>query len=149
LPSSARYYSRYLKSFGVVSLYLDDCIEDDRLARQLRAAGHLIYLPRELGVEGQDDDLHLVAATERRAVLATHNQDDFDRIHYKWSGEGREHAGILLVRQRDYIGMKIAQLDRAARLLSPEAARNHLMPYQMFDTEDRALAYVAALTPVS
>ena len=133
----------------MISIYLDDCIEDDRLARQLRAAGHLIYLPYELGVEGQDDDLHLVAATERRAVLATHNQDDFNRIHDRWWGDGRHHAGILVVRQKDYIGTKIACLDRAARLLSPEAARNQLMPYQMFDTEDRARTYVAALIPTS
>ena len=122
-------------------------MEDRRLARQLRAAGHLVYLPYELGVEGQDDELHLLGATERRAVLATHNQKDFARLHHRWKREGREHSGILLVRQEDYIGMKLACLDRAARLLSSEAARNQLIHYQMFATEEWALAYVASLTP--
>ena len=133
----------------MVSLYLDDCIEDDRLARQLRAAGHLIYLPYELGVEGQDDDLHLAVATARGAVLATHNLDDFNRIYSEWWTEGREHGGILLVRQRDHISTKLEYVERAARLLSPEAARNQLMPYQMFETEETAASYVVSLTPLS
>jgi hypothetical protein len=39
----------------VVSIYLDDCIEQRRLISQLRAAEHVLYLPSELAVEGQAD----------------------------------------------------------------------------------------------
>ena len=131
----------------MVSLYLDDCIIDHRLARQLRAAGHLIYLPAELHLDGRDDDLHLATATRLGAVLVTQNQQDFAPLHRDWQVEGREHAGIILVVQEDYIGTKLACLDRAARLLTPEAARGQLMPFQMFGTEDLARAYVASLTP--
>ena len=133
----------------MVSVYLDDCIVDHRLARQLRAAGHLIYFPAELHVAGQSDELHLATATRLGAVLVTHNQQDFAPLHHRWRAAGREHAGIILVVQEEYIGTKLACLDRATRLLTPEAALGQLMPFQMFETEERALAYVASLSPAS
>ena len=58
----------------MISIYLDDCIQQRRLVRQLRAADHLLYLPSELGVEGQSDELHLTSATTLGAVLVTHNR---------------------------------------------------------------------------
>jgi hypothetical protein len=130
----------------VISLYLDDCIIDHRLARQLRAAGHLIYLPAELDVEGQSDELHLATAATLGAVTVTHNQRHFAPLHREWQATRRHHAGIILVVQGDYIGTKLACLDRAARLLTAEAARGQLMPFQMFGTEELGRAFVASLT---
>jgi len=122
---------------------------DHRLARQLRAAGHLIYLPSELGVGGQADELHLAQATELEAVLVTQNRRDFAPLHHKWAAEQREHAGILLVVRRTSISIKIACLDRVARFLTREAAASQLMELDLFDTEDRALAYIASLVPLA
>ena len=119
----------------MVSTYLDDCIEQRRLARQLRAAGHLLYLPSEIGVAGQADELHLTTAAGLAAVLATHNQKHFVPLHDRWQSEGRSHAGVILVRQRDDTGLKVGALLRAARLLTPEAPANQLMYLQMFNTE--------------
>jgi Domain of unknown function (DUF5615) len=130
----------------VVSIYLDDCIQQRRLVRQLRAAGHLLYLPSELGTEGQDDEAHLVGATRLGAVLVTHNQKHFAPMHYQWGRQGRVHAGIVLVVQQEGIESKHACLDRVARLLTSEAARGQLMPLKVFDTEDRARTYVVSLT---
>jgi hypothetical protein len=103
----------------VVPIYLDDCMEDHRLARQLRAAGHLVYLPGELGVKGQSDELHLAAASDLGAVIVTHNQKDFDPRHRDWTAKRRTHTGIILVVQRMDIGTKLASMDRAARLNRP------------------------------
>jgi len=46
-------------------------MEDHRLARQLRAAGHLVYVASELGLKGQSDDQQLRTATELGAAIAT------------------------------------------------------------------------------
>lgn len=80
------------------------------------------------------------------AVIVTHNQQHFAPLHREWQAEGRQHAGIILVVQDGYIGAKLACLNRAARLLTAEAARGQLMPFQMFGTEDLGRAYVASLT---
>src|SRR5689334_12034398 len=101
----------------MVSIYLDDCIVDFRLARPLRAAGHSVYLPSELGTAGQEDEQHLETATQLGAVLVTHNQQDFAPLHHRWERAGRSHAGIVLVRQQVGVGVKLASLERVARLL--------------------------------
>ena len=47
----------------MVPLYLDDNMVDKRIARQLRAAGHSIYLPNEVGTGGAEDRVHLETAS--------------------------------------------------------------------------------------
>jgi len=121
----------------VVPLYLDDCLIAKQVARQLRAAGHLIYVTSELGVRGDNDNAHLERAAELGAVMVSQNQQDFAPLHHRWQAEGRSHAGILLMASL-YIGHKIERLDRVARLLTPEAAQNQLMNLRGFDTEERA-----------
>jgi len=130
----------------VVPLYLDDCLIDKDVARPLRAAGHLLYLTSELGVKGQEDELHLEKATELGAVLVTQNQQDFARLYKRWQAEDRRHAGIILVRQKDPIGTKIDRLDRVARILTGAAARNQLMYLAQFDTDEDARSIVASFT---
>ena len=133
----------------MVSIYLDDCSQQYRLVRQLRAAGHLLYLPSELGLEGQADELHLATATHLGAVLVTHNQKHFAPLHYRWESNRQTHGGIILVRQELDVGKKLASLDRVARLLTAEAASGQLMPLEMFKTEEGAEAYVASLAPLA
>jgi hypothetical protein len=131
----------------VVPLYLDDCLIAKQVARQLRAAGHLIYLTSELGTEGKSDALHLETATRLDAVLASQNTKDFVPLHHQWQAEGRRHAGIL-VTQHLAIGIRIERLERAARLLNPELARNQLMQLHLFNSEERGQGYIASLTPL-
>jgi len=130
----------------MVPLYLDDCLMRKGVVRQLRAAGHSIFLPSELGVEGQKDELHLETATRLGAVLVSQNQGDFVKRHRAWQADGRQHAGILTTQQLG-TGIILAQLERAGRLLSPEIAGNQLMVLALFDTEGNASAYVVSLHP--
>ena len=81
--------------------------------------------------------------------MVTQNRRDFALLHQGWEAEGRDHAGILLVVRRTPLAIKIACLDRAALLLTPAAAHNQLMELDLFDTEERAGAYVASLTPLT
>lgn len=98
---------------------------------------------------GEDDPSQLETATRLRAVLATQNLRDFEGLHYHWQAHDRRHAGILLTPQHLPLRSKIEWLERAARLLSPEIARNQLMLLRLFDTERRARAYVTALAPLA
>jgi hypothetical protein len=107
----------------------------------------LVYLNSEVGLGGRDDPSNLEAATDLRAVLVTQNQKDFSPLHHRWQAEYRRHAGILLL-PHIQIGLKIQYLERAARLLTPEAAENQLMELMLFDTEESGLLYVASLTPL-
>jgi len=52
-------------------LYFDECFSAKQVARQLRAAGHLIYLATELGLGGADDEVQLAKGEELGAVLAS------------------------------------------------------------------------------
>ena len=117
-----------------------------RLVRPLREAGLFVYVPREQGKREAADAIHLETAAGLGAVLVTQNKGDFALLHHRWQAEGRSHAGILLTAQIS-LGRKIACLQRAARLLTPEAARNQLMELALFETDDRAASYVASLTP--
>ncbi len=118
---------------------------DLRLARPLRAAGHLIFLPAELGTRGEPDEAHLTIATAVGATLATYDQKDFARLHHSWAEEGRDHAGIVLAIQNTHTGIKLAALDRIARLLSSDAAKNQLLYLASFDTDEGAASYIASL----
>lgn len=131
----------------MVALYLDDNLADKRMARQLRAAGHLIYLPVEIGTNGADDSVHLQNAVELGAVLATKDIADFEELHAQWQETSREHAGIIVCRELP-IGQRLAYLGRAARLLTPEAARNQLMVLKLFRTDALAQAYLTSLSPI-
>jgi hypothetical protein len=116
------------------------------VVRPLRAAGHLLFLPSELRTEGQADESHLAAAASRQAVLVTANTRDFDLLHLRWQAVGSKHGGILTTPELD-AGELIRRLDRAAHLLTPEAAHNQLMRLSIFRDEDEARNYVIALTP--
>ena len=130
----------------MVPLYLDDCLIVKQVARQLRAAGHLVYVTSDLGVEGQDDEPHLEVATRLGAVLASQNQKHFAPLHHRWQARGRRHAGILLTQWLP-IGQRIERLERAARLLTPGAAANQFMFLDSFKTEETGLTFIASLAP--
>jgi predicted nuclease of predicted toxin-antitoxin system len=80
-----------------VDLYLDDCLDSDRLAALLTKAGHRVVTPRAAGTRGQSDDVHLEYAGRHGLALITRNADDFRDLHDLWHAEGRVHPGIWLV----------------------------------------------------
>ncbi|HVA26519.1 MAG TPA: DUF5615 family PIN-like protein [Chloroflexota bacterium] len=132
----------------MVALYLDENTAQKRVARPLRAAGHTLYLAQELALAGAADMLQLETATKLGAVIVTKDISDFPRLHEEWQASGREHAGIVLCRELE-TGRRFTYLERVARLLTPEAARNQLMHLDMFKIEELAEAYVIALTPAT
>ena len=80
-----------------LSLYLDDCADDDTLAALLRQAGHQVSTPRIAGTSGVSDREHLLFAAHRGYTLLTKDPDDFVDLHHQWRESNRNHSGILLI----------------------------------------------------
>jgi hypothetical protein len=78
---------------------MDDDSIDPLLARLLRVGGHNVRLPRELGLSGSPDPVHLRHAIREARLLLSHNHDDFLQLH-ELILESRGHQlGILVVRR--------------------------------------------------
>jgi predicted nuclease of predicted toxin-antitoxin system len=80
-----------------LSLYLDDCADDDILAALLQRAGHDVYTPRSVGTSGVSDEEHLSYAARHEYSLLTKDPGDFLDLHVHWRTTNRRHSGILLV----------------------------------------------------
>jgi hypothetical protein len=78
-----------------LSLYLDDCANSDLLARLLQNAGHRVVRPSDVGLDGEEDHVHLAFALAQGLTLITKNCADFKDLH----DSGNSHCGILGVYQ--------------------------------------------------
>lgn len=80
-----------------LNLYLDDCVLDPRLVELLLQAGHHVIRSSDhnVGLEGEDDDVHFEYAVEHGLVILTKNPADFELLHQANS----LHFGILAVYQ--------------------------------------------------
>jgi predicted nuclease of predicted toxin-antitoxin system len=80
-------------------LYLDDDIAWLLLARLLGKAGHDVKSPKDQGMSGAPDPVHLTRAIADGRVLLTKNHDDFWILHNLIKQAQGSHPGILVVRQ--------------------------------------------------
>ena len=86
----------------MVPLHFDENMAQRTLARQLREAGHLVYLAGEIEPEGVDDSVQLEAASKLGAVLITKDLGDFPIVHKEWQRSGRNHSGIITCRESEF-----------------------------------------------
>lgn len=91
-------------------LYLDDSVDSDEYRLRLAAAGYEVVSPRDVGMIGKDDRLHLEYAFHHGLVLITHDADDFEELHLA----GEPHSGIMVVyfdnnRRRDIRPPEVVQ----------------------------------------
>src|SRR5437870_9844443 len=80
-----------------LTIYLDDCSDDNLLIARIKQAGHDVISPRSSGTAGIDDCDHLEYAARHRLVLLTHNPQDLIDLHEVWQAQVRQHCGSLLV----------------------------------------------------
>ena len=80
-----------------LSIYLDDCSDEDLLIARLKGAGHTAVSPRNTGTMGRDDAEHLEYASQHGHSVLTHNPSDFQDLHKLWQTQRRQHRGILLI----------------------------------------------------
>jgi hypothetical protein len=81
-----------------VRLYLDDDTVDTLLVRLLERAGYDVELPRDAGLVGRADPVHLERAITTSRNVLSGNHDDFEELHDLIRAAGGIHPGILIVR---------------------------------------------------
>jgi predicted nuclease of predicted toxin-antitoxin system len=80
-----------------MNLYLDDDSVAPLLIRLLGQAGHDVQLPRDVGLMGSHDAVHLRYCVQTSRVILTHNQGDFQFLHDLLLDAQGHHPGILVV----------------------------------------------------
>ena len=82
-----------------MKLYLDDDTAETLLAKLLRNAGYDVQLPREVGMVGEPDPVHLTHAIGDGRVCMTKNYDDYWLLHVLLMKAKGTHPGIVVIRQ--------------------------------------------------
>ena len=99
-----------------LSLYLDDCADDDTLAAHLRLAGHRVRTPRTAGTAGVSDREHLDYAARHGYTLLTKDPADFIELHNQWQTANRTHSGILLIYEDKEAGKNMSRAQIVAAI---------------------------------
>ena len=86
----------------MISLYLDEDSSRHRLIGALRSRGFDVLTSFEAGMNGMSDEAQLAFATAQGRLMITSNARDFARLHLEWVGQGRAHAGIVLIPQQRF-----------------------------------------------
>jgi hypothetical protein len=82
-----------------MNFYLDDDSASSALVRRLVQAGHDVLLPRDLGMTGSPDPVHLTTSIREGRVLLSGNYDDFEDLHDLILQASGHHPGIIVVRR--------------------------------------------------
>jgi predicted nuclease of predicted toxin-antitoxin system len=97
-------------------LLLDAHVSGRAIGRELRDMGHdVLALDEHRELEGLDDPVVLDLAAQEERILVTFNVRDFPDILRAWAGEGRSHAGCIIV-----VGMAQNEFGPVLRLLANE-----------------------------
>jgi predicted nuclease of predicted toxin-antitoxin system len=83
-----------------VKLYLDEDVHG-LLARLLRARNISVETTPEGSMLGKNDWEQLEYATQKNAVLVTHNRVDFENLFTKYVEQGKSLNGIIILIRRE------------------------------------------------
>ncbi|HEV8720456.1 MAG TPA: DUF5615 family PIN-like protein [Candidatus Binatia bacterium] len=86
------------------------------LVRGLRARGVDVRTALEEGMIERDDEEHLEFAAKANRVLYSFNVADFYDLHSTYLADDKEHAGLILARQQQFVVGE--QLRRLLRLIA-------------------------------
>lgn len=84
----------------VLALYTDEDVSA-LVATLLKSRGLDITTVPEQGTLGKTDREQLEYAISVNRCILTHNRVDFERLHLQYVEEGRKHAGIIVVPQKN------------------------------------------------
>lgn len=77
---------------------LDTHLSGRVIAKALRRRGHDVRaVDEEPTLEGAADDELLLLAADDGRVMVTHNVRDFPDLAQRFAGEGRSHAGLIVL----------------------------------------------------
>ena len=103
-----------------LNLYLDDCSNSDLLADLLRQAGHRVVrrTDDEVGLAGEDDEVHFGFAAATGLTIITKNPADFKALH----DLDQRHSGVLGVYQDNDPSRDMSNADIVRAIRNLEAA---------------------------
>jgi hypothetical protein len=111
-----------------IELYLDEDARDSDFVSALRARGVTVITASDAGLIQKSDEEHLAFAAAQACSLYTFNVADFCRIHAMWIAIGREHAGIILGRQKQLsVGGQMQRILRLRAARTPKEMRNQVV----------------------
>lgn len=84
----------------VVSLYTDEDMSA-LVAKLLKSRGLDVTTVPEQATLGKTDSEQLKFATFIGRCLVTHNRVDFERLHLQYINDNQQHAGIIIVPQKN------------------------------------------------
>ena len=79
-------------------LYLDDDTASALLVRLLSQSGHDVQTPRNAGMSGADDPIHMTHAIREGRVMLSGNHADFAALHDLILQAGGHHPAIIVIR---------------------------------------------------
>lgn len=110
-----------------IKLYVDEDAMSHSLASALRLRGVDVVTALDAGMLGRSDEEQLMFASIHSRVLFSFNTSDFVALHSDFLLHGKDHAGIVVARQRRFpIGEQMQRLLRISAALSPDDMRNRL-----------------------
>ncbi len=111
-------------------LLLDAHISGRTVGRALIESGHGVRaLDSDIALEGLSDPEVLELAAAEGRVLVTANIRDFEPLLREWAGEGRPHAGVILVPpsvRNEAFGNLISGVERTLADMSQEQWANRV-----------------------
>ena len=105
-------------------VYLDEDVSVV-VGDMLEARGFSIVTTRDAGRLGATDIEQLEYASSHGKTLVTHNRVDFEELHKRYLGEGRESWGIIVLGRR-HPGALVASLLKLLNQLTADEFRNQL-----------------------
>ncbi len=89
-------------------------------------------------MSGASDAEHLAYASARGLAIVTTDEADFARLNKEFGESGREHAGIIVMKQQRYgRGEQIRRLRRLIEEVTAEALHNRVEYLQRWGDESR------------
>jgi hypothetical protein len=107
-----------------IRLYLDEDSIKNSLVVTLRNAGVDVVTASEANKLSCTDEEQLIWATKGDRVIYSFNTADFCRLHVLYMAQERNHAGIVLSKQRYSVGEQLRGILSLIDAISAEEMRN-------------------------
>jgi hypothetical protein len=107
-----------------IRLYLDEDSIKNSLVVALRNAGVDVITAAEANKLSCTDEEQLIWATRDDRVIYSFNTADFCRLHVIYMADGRNHAGVVLSKQRYSVGEQLRGILSLINAISAENMRN-------------------------
>jgi Domain of unknown function (DUF5615) len=110
-----------------IKLYMDEDAMAAKVVAGMRSRGVDVLTAKLAGMLTRDDEDHLAFGAAGNRTLYSFNQGHFLRLHTEWISSGRDHAGVILAKQKRYSPREqIRRLSRLVETLSAEDMQNRV-----------------------